>query len=378
MLRLAVENTFIKAISPDPSHHNAIDSALRYHTANWRHIKRRMLRREPKNPYWREFDGTKSFYDRKHCYFLTGLLGKVLLNIRKQGIPYEIIDKRRNPSPGAYTDAKMLSGITLYDYQLRTIKEIAKAGRGVVKLPTGAGKTEIAIAATKALSVPTLFLTHRVNLLYQTAERYALRNPEIKNKIGIIGDGNYEPNFITLATVQTIWSALKKYTAEMLSVLKGFHMLIIDEAHRTGAKQFYKPAMLCSNAYYRLGLTATPFMNGNVENDMYLMGSTGPIASEVSNQELIERGILAKPFFKFFEINGPKLDGLTDWRDIYEQGIIYHNQRNLIVATQAAQLAAKGKKILIIVNEVAHGKILTELCSQKGIRLSCAFSSIVL
>jgi superfamily II DNA or RNA helicase len=263
----------------------------------------------------------------------------------------------------------MLAGITLYDFQIRTVKEVVKAGRGVVQLPTGAGKTEIAIAATKALSVPTLFLTHRVNLLYQTAKRYAQRNPEIKDKIGVIGDGNYSPNFITLATVQTIWSALKRYPSEIVPMLKQFQMLIIDEAHRSGAKQFYKPSMLCSNAYYRLGLTATPFMNGNKADDMYLMGTTGPVASKVSYSELIDRGILAKPFFKFFAINEPKLTGLRDWRDIYEQGIIYHNQRNAIVATQAAQLASKGKKILIIVNEVKHGQILTELCTRKGVKI---------
>ena len=363
MIRLAVENTFTKALSTDAGHHAAIDDCLRYTVPNFQYIKRSM------GPRGRHWDGTKSFYDNRSCTFLTGLLGKVVMYLKSQGIAYEIIDRRSKPCEGAYIDPKMLVGITLYDFQVRTVKEVVKAGRGVVQLPTGAGKTEIAIATTKALSVPTLFLTHRVNLLYQTAKRYALRNPEIKDKIGVIGDGNYSPNFITLATVQTIWSALKRYPSEIVPLLKNFHMLIIDEAHRSGAKQFFKPSMLCTNAYYRLGLTATPFMNGNKSDDMYLMGTTGPTASKVTFSELIDRGILAKPFFKFFAISEPKLSGLRDWRDIYEQGIIYNAQRNAIVASQAAQLASKGKKILIIVNEVKHGQILTELCTKQGVKV---------
>jgi superfamily II DNA or RNA helicase len=341
--------------------HDAVDDCLRFTVPNAHIIKRKM------GPRGRHWDGTKGFYDRRNCAFLTGLLGKVIMYLKSLGVAFEIMDKRTNPTAGTYAISNTLNGITLYDFQYRTVQEVIKAGRGVVQLPTGAGKTEIAIAVTKALSVPTLFLTHRVNLLYQTARRYAARNPEIESKIGIIGDGNYSPNFITLATVQTIWSALKRYPSEIVGTLKGFQMLIIDEAHRAGAKQFYKPAMLCSNAFYRLGLTATPFMGGNAENDLYLMGVTGPVASRVAPSELIERGILAKPFFKFFTISGPRLDSLRDWRDIYELGIIHHEERNHIIATQAAQLAARGKKTLIIVNEVAHGQILVGLCEKKGI-----------
>ena len=230
MIRLAVENTFTKVITPVIAEHQAVDDCLRFKVKAARHIKKYLGARG------RHWDGTKSFYDNRNCRFLTGLLAKVILHLKKHRVAYEIIDKRlRPPIKPSLAKPNMLHGIELYDYQLRTVREVIKAGRGVVQLPTGAGKTEIAIATTAALSVPTLFLTHRVNLLYQTARRYVQRTPAIKNKVGIIGDGNYSPNFITLATVQTIWSALKRYPAEMAHTLKGFQLLIIDEAHRSGA-----------------------------------------------------------------------------------------------------------------------------------------------
>ena len=367
MIQLIVNNVYTKAVSSSAREHNAINGCLTYKIPQWRNIKKQMLKKQPRSQYWKRWNGSKSFYHTQH-YFLTGLLRHVTDHLRKMGITYEVMDARHKPLTPAPVDKNMLEGITLYDFQERTVREVIKKGRGVVQLPTGAGKTEIAIAVTKAANVPTLFLTHRVNLLYQTAKRYASRAPEYKDKIGVIGDSNYTPNFITLATVQTIQSLLKRYPEQIKDILAQYQNLIVDEAHRFGSDQFNEPGKYCTNAFYRIGLTATPFMKGNVQADMYLLGITGPVAHRITNYELIERGILARPFFKFFTIEGD-LNGCSSWRDIYEKGIIYHKQRNLFIAKQAAKLASSGKKILIIVQEVKHGQILAKLCSDEGVKV---------
>ena len=239
----------------------------------------------------------------------------------------------------------------------------------MARLATGAGKTEVAIAITKGLRLPTLFLTHRVNLLTQTAKRYASRCPELADQIGILGGGITEPKLVTIATVQTLYSLVKKNPKQMAEFLAQFKFLIIDEAHRSGAKQFYLPSMLCRNAYYRLSLTATPFMSGDDEADMYLMGTTGPIVTTVTNGELIAQGVLARPMFKFFTITEPNLKSFSNWRDIYERGIIYNVQRNTLIAQQAAKLTDMGCRILVICREVAHTAILHELLVEAGVRV---------
>jgi superfamily II DNA or RNA helicase len=315
-----------------------------------------------------EWDGIKSFFDKKNKYFLTGLLGVVVKALRDKGIPVEVVDGRQRPLPSPYASDFSLKGIELRDYQERVIDDFLGAKRGVARLATGAGKTEIAIALTKHLGLPTLFLTHRINLLTQTARRYVARCPELKNHIGVLGGGLNEPKRVTIATVQTLFAMIKKHPKPMAEFLSQFQFLVVDEAHRSGAKQFYVPASLCRNAYYRLALTATPFMGGDAESDMYLMGITADVISRVSNGELIERGILAKPLFKFFTVTEPDLSRFHDWRDVYERGIMFNASRNMLVASQTKKLTDMGKKTLVIVRECAHGELLTGLIKEQGVR----------
>lgn len=369
MVKLVIDNVFTTAVTSDPTEIATMDHCLQYEVKNWKQIKAAMKRKYPGSSYWKKWNGVKSFYDVKYNAFLTGLLGKIVQRLQAYNIGYEIIDKRQPPVTGVRCHESILHGITLHDYQLRSVNEFLKVGRGVVKLPTGAGKTEIAIAATTALGpIPTIFLTHRVNLLYQTAQRFAARNPKLKNRIGIIGDGNYSPNLITLATVQTLQAMMKSNPDEFRDLMSYMQFLIIDEAHRAGADQFNRPAVLASNAYYRMCLTATPFMKGNAMEDMLLMGISGPVATTVTNYELIERGILARPFFKFFEINGPDLRRFTKWADIYERGIVHNLERNRLIVSQMGDLSKQGKKTLTIVTQKQHGMNIMDLSNGTGIR----------
>jgi superfamily II DNA or RNA helicase len=358
--KLVVENSLTKVYG-EPEVHRVVDTALRFNVPNADIIRRRM---GPRGAFW---NGTKSFYSKGA--FMTGLLPIVMKALHEASIGNVVTDRREfaYPKTGSI-DPRFLDGITLYDYQCRTIADSIAARRGVIQLPTGAGKTEIAIAITKALARPTLFLTHRVNLMHQTAKRFVTRVPEFKREIGIMGDGCYSEGNITFATAQTVYAMIKRDIKAAFMELKKFEVLFIDEAHRAGAQQFYKPAVLCSGAAYRFGLTATPFMGGDIENDLCLMGITGEVVSRISNHELIENGVLAKPFFKFFEVTEPRIKSLRDWRDVYERGIIHNAVRNEIIQKQALQLATSGRKTLIIVREIAHGKILLDLCHKAGIR----------
>lgn len=343
--------------------------ALSYQVKDWQMVKRRMMKHNPRMRHW---DGTRSFFDRRNKRFLTGLLPRVEAAFRSEGIPFTV----QNAPTVQYDekwdskDIPSLHGVTLRDYQNRTILDFFNKKRGVLKLATGAGKTESAIAITAKANVPTLFLTHRVNLLYQTANRFAKRIPHLKDKIGIIGDGEYNPNFITIATVQTLHSFIKKDMEVMKSLLSQFKLLIIDEAHRSGSKTFHETASLCTGASLRCALTATPFMKGNEEEDFYLEGIAGNVIANVSAGELIGAGVLAQPYFRFIPVNTPMDRKYTKWRDIYEFGIVKNIARNKLVVSQTMKLVEMKRKTLVIVHEVVHGKILEKVMRDMGIKAS--------
>lgn len=365
MTKLIVGNVFTMLSQPTEAALHTVYDCLSYKMENFDIIKKRLVKQNPRLRHW---DGTKSFYDTRNRRFLSGFLPRVADALRKDGVPFEIsYDEQRVMANWFTKDIPQLKGITLRDYQERAIIDFFTARRGVAKLATGAGKTEIAIAVTAKAAVPTIFLTHRVNLLYQTAKRFANRLPHMANQIGIIGNGQFSPNNITIATVQTIQAMMKKDKKATEELLSNFQLLIIDEAHRSGSPQFYEAAIACKNAMLRLALTATPFMKGNCEDDMYLEGISGNILTNVAAKELIDAGVLARPFFRFIPVNTPLERKLTHWRDIYEHGIVKNMARNKLIVTNALKMVEMGKKTLIIVQEVKHGKIIERVLHDMGV-----------
>lgn len=332
--------------------------SLSYQVENAEHIARAMHR---------NWDGMRSFYNQKSQLFLTGLLPVVESALINAGVQFVENDTRQKPHVNL-SNKVSLDGIELRGFQLKAAADFITATRGVAHLATGAGKTEIAIYLTKLLNLPTLFLTHKIVLLEQTARRFLSRGQAFfKDSLGIIGGGVFEPRKFTISTVQTLFSLIKKNPKLASQLLNQYQFLIIDEAHRSGASQFNIPASYCQNAFYRLALTATPFMKTPYEN-MFLMGVTGNVATRVTNAELIDAGILARPYFKFFNIDSPNLSSIRGWRNIYEKGIVDNENRNNVIITQSASLQKTGKKILTIVSEKNHGKTLEAKAHKNGIR----------
>jgi len=124
---------------------------------------------------------------------------------------------------------------------------LAAGARGVVALPTGAGKTLVAIAAIARLGVAALCLVPTRVLLDQWARALAAC---ASHPIGRLGDGEHVVAQVTVATYASA-------TAWLPRIGDRFGLVIVDEAHHVGAwcpTEVFE--MLVAPA--RLGLTATP------------------------------------------------------------------------------------------------------------------------
>lgn len=133
-------------------------------------------------------------------------------------------------------------------YQAEALARWQKAGcRGVIALPTGSGKTLVALAAIQRLGLATLVLVPTRVLLDQWARELART---WGGAIGRLGDGEHVVAPITVATYASA-------TAWAPRIGDRFGLVIVDEAHHVGAwcpSEVFE--MLVAPA--RLGLTATP------------------------------------------------------------------------------------------------------------------------
>jgi superfamily II DNA or RNA helicase len=116
-----------------------------------------------------------------------------------------------------------------------------------VVLPTGSGKTDVAIAAMARCNVPALVIVPTRVLLGQWIERLARA---YDGPVGAYGDRERRVCPVTVCTAESAYR-------HMSHLGRRFRLLVIDEVHHFG-RGGRDEALEMSLAPYRLGLTATP------------------------------------------------------------------------------------------------------------------------
>ncbi|PGF17508.1 DNA repair helicase [Natrinema sp. CBA1119] len=127
-----------------------------------------------------------------------------------------------------------------------TLASIGRAPAGVLELPTGSGKTVIALKAIERLSVPTLVVVPTIDLLEQWQREL---EREFDRPIGRFGGGEQRLEAITVSTYDSAYLKAD-------SVGDRFGLVVFDEVHHLGGEGYREIARLLA-APARLGLTAT-------------------------------------------------------------------------------------------------------------------------
>jgi superfamily II DNA or RNA helicase len=133
-------------------------------------------------------------------------------------------------------------------YQTDAIREWRKAGRrGVVILPTGAGKTFVAELAIELTGRSTLVIVPTIDLMNQW---YDLLLAGFKAEVGLVGGGYFEIGAITVTTYASAFRFMERLGGR-------FGFIVYDECHHLPSS-VYRYAAEMAIAPFRLGLTATP------------------------------------------------------------------------------------------------------------------------
>jgi superfamily II DNA or RNA helicase len=212
------------------------------------------------------------------------------LEEEEEGLFDATIEEEVSSFPFTLADSELAGGyrtrlaVEPRPYQQEALDAWLGAGaQGVVVLPTGAGKTVLALTAVDRLRLRTLIVVPTIELLHQWRSAVIERLGVAASHVGVIGDGKRELRPITIITYAS---------ASMPNApLGGFGLLVCDEAHHVPSPSHASFVERCG-APYRLGITATPERSDGAEAELYRL--LGPLVYSRTPAELSAAGHLAR------------------------------------------------------------------------------------
>jgi superfamily II DNA or RNA helicase len=139
-------------------------------------------------------------------------------------------------------------------------------------MPTGSGKTEVALAAMARTRVSTLIVAPVRDLMHQWHQRILRR---LGYDAGIVGDSLFNVRPVTVTTYDSAYVHVPEMGDR-------FGLIIFDEAHHLPGPSYRDAAVLCA-APFRMGLTATPERSDGREADLETLIGPTVFRQEISH-----------------------------------------------------------------------------------------------
>lgn len=144
----------------------------------------------------------------------------------------------------------------------------SRSRRGYVVMPTGTGKTEVALALMAQESVSTLVVAPVRDLMYQWHRRI---EQSLGYDAGVIGDSLFRVKPVSVTTYESACIHMERLGNQ-------FGMIVFDECHHLPG-HVRRDAARMSAATRRLGLTATPHRSDGRHIDLDAL--IGPLVYEL-------------------------------------------------------------------------------------------------
>lgn len=308
-------------------------------------------------------------------YFYSGFIPRVrnFCEVRK----IKLVENNCLPINLKYKEPIPPKGFNPRSFQKSMVETFLKTGRGVLKAPTGVGKTGLGmylIASIDELE-NVLWLSHTKDLMYNAGEE--AEKWFGKHNVGYCGDGKLQlGKFFTTATRQTFKEHVDEWGTS-------YDMVILDEVHHLSelprtdkyGKEYGEYGQIFSKIYapIRAGITAT--YPDQESAKFAIEGLIGPLLEEFTINQAREEGYMAKPTIKIKKVtHSNKVQDLRDYQKVYEWGVVRRLERNKIIVDILKEHQKKNESVLIMVTKIVHGQLLEKLCKTHGIKIEFVYS----
>lgn len=248
-----------------------------------------------------------------------------------------------------------------YPYQDDCIKTMLKAGKGIVRVGTGGGKSLIISHILMSLKkqsyidsdnkailiVPSIGL---VTQFYSDMKEYGID----MSSIGRVGDDWKEwDNEIVIST----WQSLKNCPERMAQ----YKVVIVDEVQGAKAKVLLDLLNIACNAVFRYGVTGT-LPDDTLEYNQ-ILSYIGPVHREYGTAYLSEHGYIAKCNIRLVH-----LDYRNKFKGSYDEikDLVFTNDYRMGLITEIVK-NTEGSILLLVGKVEAEGDVLCKLLMESSV-----------
>lgn len=271
-------------------------------------------------------------------------------------VTFRVKDTRTFPSYHHADPRKVtIDGWELRDHQYGAVLAMMQHSNtgGLVLNATGTGKTVTAGVYFKNLIGSGVFVVDELTLLDQARKELA---QILGEPVGIVGNAKFEPQRITVATVQTL--ARNRAKAAFKRWAKQVAVMIIDELHLMLNKR-QADVVRAFNPQAVFGLTATLGLQ-KTEVRYKAFDLCGPVVYEYPYEQGVSEHVLSPGVVVGVDLRREAPDSVDyDW--LYVERIVRSQRRNSVVADLVQEGIARGKHVVVLVERVRHLKILSKL-----------------
>ena len=274
---------------------------------------------------------------------------------RQHGIEPKIQDNRRVLPQVEFTFTGQLR-----DYQQEALQAVLKRDHTSVSIPTGGGKTVLALGAIAERKQPALIIVHTKELADQWISRIETFLGIPRDEIGLIGNGKRNVGEkVTVALVQSLLKCAHEVSGHI-------GHLIADECHRI-ASRTYTEAVTAFDCRYTLGLSATPYRDDGLGRLIYWY--IGDRVFSIDRKDLIEsHDILPAEIITRETEFQPTADPSEQYSTMLSE-LTEDPTRNMLIASDVVKEASNGGGVCLVLSDrKAHCELLQEALRMRGVR----------